>query len=188
MPLAATELNRLAREGDLLVTRNTERGIVVFTDEASKISVTWEGANDAAGGDVVECPATFLKNPKFREIILRGLIEVEEAPEVLQEALDRQKAEWDQRQQKAKNAEVELQRTNDRVVARGVSCIAPAGKGALCGSYGLVMGQNPSERPPLCAEHQHMASQYVSSETGRTDANGKSETTWQRVATVRVSS
>lgn len=187
MPLAANELTRLAREDVIIVTRNTQSGIVVFTDEPTHTSLLWEGANDPAGGDIQECSSLLLMNPKFRENLLRKILIVEDAPDVLQGALDKQAAEWEQRQQRSQNAEVELQRTNDRVIARGVSCIAPKGqKGELCGSYGLVMGQNPSERPPLCGEHSHLASQYAASETGRVGDNGKSEIVWQRATVVRA--
>jgi hypothetical protein len=118
--------------------------------------------------------------------MLRGILTIEEAPEVLQAALDAQRAEWEQRQQKAQGAELELQRNNDRVVGRGVSCIAPNGsKGDVCGSFGLAMGQNPTERPPLCSEHVHLASQYVASETGRIGDDGKAEIIWKRASVTR---
>lgn len=186
MPVAAAELTRLAQEGILLTARNTQPGIVVFTDEAQHISLTWEGKGDPAGGDVHECPASLLKNPKFRETVLRGIIIIEDAPDVLQAALDKQLAEWDQRQQRLQSAQEDLERANDRIIGRGVPCIAPeGGKGELCGSTALVMGKNPNERPPLCAKHAHLASQYVLTETGRVDGDGKSETVWQRIALVR---
>lgn len=186
MQLPAIELSRLAREGDVLVARNAQKGIVTFTDDVTKTTMVWEGSGDYAGADVIEVPASLLKNPKFREAVLRGILLIEDAPDVLQEALDKQRAEWDARQQKSQNAQVELQKTNDRVVARGVSCIAPkGGKGEICGSYGLVMGQNPSERPPLCGEHAHLAGQYVATETGRIGSDGKSEVVWQRASVVR---
>lgn len=185
MPVLATELSRLAQEGDVITVSNQQPGIVVFTDDNHKIQSIWEGKNDPSGKDVLECPATFLKSPKFRETILRGILAIEEAPEVLQNALHAQKAEWDLRQQRAANAEVEVAKANDRVIGTGVACIAPKGRGELCGSYSLVLGKNPNEHPPLCAEHQSLASQYVPSDTGRLDKYNRPEITWKRASLTR---
>lgn len=178
MPVAAQQLTRLANEGDAIVVRNTLRGISVFTDSDQQ-TTEWQGTDDPNGGDIVECPATYLKNPHFRQAVLRGLFVIEEAPEVLAAALEAQISEWNSRQQSKADSAASLQRMADRTIARGLTCIAPVGK-ALCGNISLVSGQNPSERPPLCSEHQHMVNQFVPSETGRV-IDSKNEIVWKRV-------
>lgn len=182
MPLAS-DLSNLATEGAVIAVQNQLPGIVVFTDDAQKIVVTWEAKGNAAGKDIVECPATFLRNPKFRETVLRKILTIEDAPEVLQAALAAQTAAWDQRQQASQDAEQTLTKMADAVVAHGVACIAPKGK-ELCGSYGLVMGKNATEHPPLCTEHQSLASQYIAVDSGRI-VDGKPEIVWTRAKLVR---
>jgi hypothetical protein len=182
MPVAAQELTRLANEGDALVVRNTLPGITIFGDDQLKQTTEWQGAGDPNGGDVMEVSALYLKNPHFRKAVLREILVIEDAPEILRDALAAQKSEWDSRQQAKADSASTLQRMADRTIARGLTCIAPKGK-ALCGNISLVVGQNPNERPPLCAEHQHMVNEFVPSETGRVIDN-KNEIVWKRVGLV----
>jgi hypothetical protein len=185
MPLAASRLNQLAAElaNDVIVVRNNQAGITVFTDDSTKITYVWEGKGDGGGRDVCEVSSQVLRNPDFRRALLRDLLTVEDAPEALAEALGLQQKEWEARQNRLAESQATLDRAADRTIARGVACIAPKGSsrsGELCGSYALASGQNPNERPPLCSEHVHLGVQYIPHETGKVLPNGKSEIVWRR--------
>lgn len=185
------QLNKAAAEGGVLIIRNTQRGITIFHDDLLKQHVELQGAGDPNGGDIAQCPAGFLANPKFREAIQREILVIEEAPEALEAAIAAQRAQWDARQQNASDAQASLERSQNRVVGRSQTCIAPksgerggADKGALCGNVSLVMGANPNEKPPLCAEHVHMVNQYIAVPSGRVVDNHE-EMTWKRVQIAR---
>lgn len=183
--LLASELNRMMQEGVTIVVRNMQPGITVFTDDNTKIVTTWDANGDPYGGDVREVPPTILANPIFREHIMRGIYKIEEAPEVLQEAMEGMRTKWANQVHKAANAALEIESSQEQVVATAQTCIAPKGKDQLCGSYAVVMGKDPSERPPLCAEHMVMAGQYSPQPTGR-EVDGKPEVIWKRAQLVRA--
>lgn len=164
-----------------VVVRNMLPGIVCFTDENTRISVTWQGHGDVNGGDVKEVSPTLMANPQFREQVLRGIFSVERSAEVLQAALDLQRNHWNNRQLALQNASAEIEKANDTVIASGQPCIAAKGR-ELCGSYALVMGKNPDEQPPLCQDHAHLVTQYAPTETGRARSDGKPEIIWKRVS------
>jgi hypothetical protein len=186
MPLAALELARLANETDMIVLRNTRPGYTVFQDDNTKVTLVFAGAGDPAGEDVQQCSAALLKNSRLVRAVSIGILQIEEAPEALQAALDAQRNEYESREAKMAEAADLAQRAADRTVARGIACIAPKGsRGELCGSYTLA-AQNPRERPPLCAEHQHLASQYAIMETDNIDDNGKAEVVWRRASLSRA--
>jgi hypothetical protein len=178
------QLSALARQDEPVVVRNQLPGISTFTDENTKINMVWQGAGDAKGGDIKEVPPSMLLNPQFRENVLRGIYKIEVDPEILNRALGLQRADWDHRQLEKSNASAQIEQSNDTVIGVGVACIAPRGPRELCGSYGLVLGKNPDEAPPLCAEHQHLASQYAPTTTGR-QVGGKDEVIWKRVSLVQ---
>lgn len=187
MPLAdaARNLSVLSQDGSTapVVVRNNLNSIVSFTDETTRISNIWAAANDPHGGHVKEVPPSLLRNPQFREMVLREIFSVEGDPEVLENALDRQRQHWRDRQQLAADAAIELHKSADQVVAMGQACIAPRGRGELCGSYSLVMGNDEAARrstPPLCAEHQNQAALYQPSMTGR-EIDGQQEIIWRRI-------
>lgn len=179
--MVLSDLMKISASSDSLAVSNSLPGIVIFHDEQLKTTYEWTAKGDPNGKDVVDCSPELLKNPRFREHVLRGIFVIESAPEVLQTALDAQKADWDARLQNMADSQANLEKAANRVVAHGQSCIAPKGsKGVLCGNVSLVMGINPNEQPPLCAEHAHMRSQYVATASGRV-VNNKEEMTWKRV-------
>lgn len=178
MPVAS-DLTRLAKEGDAIVVRNTQPGITIFFDEQLKLSTEWGPNGDLNGNDVREVSAAYLRNPEFRQNVLRGIFVIEDAPEILQEALNAQKAEWAARQTAKADSANNLQRMADRTIGRGLTCIAPKGK-TLCGNMTLVMGSNREEHPPLCSEHSHMVNEFTQEETG-SYADGKPTKVWRRV-------
>ena len=182
--LSASELNRMMQDGVTIVIRNNQPGHTVFQDDNTKVVTVWDAAGDPYGGDVKEVSPTLLANPTFREHLLRGVFGIVEAPEELERAVEGMRAKWTNQQNKAANAAIELEETKNQVVATAQTCIAPKGK-ELCGSYAIVMGKDPSERPPLCAEHMPLAGQYVPTETGR-EVDGKPEVVWKRAQLVRA--
>jgi hypothetical protein len=174
------QLAALARQDMPVAVRNQLPGIATFTDENTKINMIWQAHGDPNGGDVKEVHPSMLLNPQFRENVLRGIYTVESDPDVLNNALMLQRHGWDQRQAETANAAAQIQSAADQTVATGVSCIAPKGPRELCGVYAMVEeGSDPNSKPPLCAEHLHLARLYVPSPTGR-QVNGKDEIIWKR--------
>jgi hypothetical protein len=153
---AANELTRLAQEGDTIAVRNTLPGIAVFQDDNLNVSTTWEGSEDPNGGHIREISATALRNPDFRSSVLRGIFEIEDAPDALAAAVAASKAEWESRQQARADSVAAIDRVSKRTIARGKVCIAPKGRD-VCGTIAMDI----ENRPPLCAEHAAMASQYI---------------------------
>lgn len=150
------ELTRLATEDEIIVVRNTQAGITVFEDDKLGISVTWEGTGDPNGGDLRELPASALKNPHFRSNIMRRIFVLEEAPDTVAAAWEAVQQEWAGRQNQMADSKAAIQRLADRRIATGKSCVMPKGRD-LCGNIAL----DKSNRPPLCAEHEQYANQYV---------------------------
>lgn len=179
MQVAQQDLLDLVKDGRTLVLSNQQDGITVFFDDVTRVELTWKGKGDPDGGDVKQVPSALLNNPVFCEQIQRGLFRIENSTDQLSRSIQLQQAAWTERQDKAAHADAELQKQQEEtVVAVGRACIAPKG-GAMCGSYAIVAGKDSPEEPPLCDEHAHLASQYESSDTGRT-VNGKPEVIWKR--------
>jgi hypothetical protein len=176
--LDSLALSRLAAEGDILAVRNTQAGITVFSDPQLNHTTEWAGDGDPNGGHIREVPAIYLRNPEFRQNLLRGIFVIEEGPEALAEAVAAQQAEWASRQQARADSAQTLERMADRTIGRGLTCIAPKGK-ALCGNITLAMGAKASEHPPLCPEHSHMVNEFVAVPTGKIK-DGKEEMGWRR--------
>lgn len=177
--LDSLALSRLAAEGDIIAVRNTQPGITVFSDTQLNHTTEWAADGDPNGGHIREVPAVYLRNPEFRQNLLRGIFAIEEAPEALAEAVAAQQAEWASRQQSKADSAASLERMADRTIGRGLSCIAPKGKD-LCGNITLAMGAKASERPPLCPEHSHMVNEFVTTASGKV-VDGKEEMIWRRV-------
>jgi hypothetical protein len=176
--IRASDLTRMANEGATIVVRNTQPGITTHTDELLKQTTEWTGAGDTSGGDVREVPAAYLKNPSFRDAIMRGIYVVEDGEESLMKAVESLRADWDGRQQAKLDSNETLKRSSNKSIGKGASCIAPKGT-SLCGNISLVLGDEDNPKPPLCGEHAHMSTQYAQVPTGRL-VNNKEEKTWRR--------
>jgi hypothetical protein len=178
---AAIDLTKLAREDEAIHVRNTLSTITVLVvrisnnDEISEFGPS----GDPEGNDVMELPSLYLKNAQFRKQLQRGIFEIIDAddPAVL-EAMDAQKAAWEATQ----NAKHE----NDAIIDRqqvkafsGIQCIAQEGR-LQCAEFAISAKANNNEKPPLCTRHAHLASQYVSEETGKFIDN-KPEVHWTRI-------
>jgi len=186
MPLSTAELTRLTSENEIITVRNTMNTFTVFEDASRNLSYLWGPAGDPDGEDLQEVSSVVLRHPGFRRAFARGIYEIEDAPEALQEAMEAQKKAWEARQARVEQAGSLAQRASDRTIGHGVQCIAPGVRGEICGSYSLAMGQNPNERPPLCAEHIGLANQYVIVETDIIGPDGKAEVVWRRASLVRA--
>lgn len=154
MPVAQ-DLTKLANAGDVIVVRNTQPGITIFEDPDNGVSARWEAAGDLNGEDVREMSAIALKSPDFRSTLLRGILVIEDAPEVLAEAVALSVAQWQSRQQTQADSKAAILRASDRSIAKGKTCIAPKGRD-LCNSIAVVS----ENRPPLCTEHVLLVNQY----------------------------
>ena len=95
-PPKASDLTRLAREGESITVRNTQKGLAVFTNDLGTQDQTeWQGTGDPEGRDILEIPATYLRNANFRRMLNLGVFVIEDAdnPEVLR-AAEAQRGAW----------------------------------------------------------------------------------------------
>lgn len=176
--IRASELTKLADANATIVVRNTQAGIATHTDELLKQTTEWSGTGDTSGGDVKEVPAAYLRNPSFRDAIMRGIYIVEDGEEMLMRSIEQLRQEWQGRLDAKADSNDALKRTSNKSVGKGANCIAPKGAN-ICGNIALVLGDDDHPRPPLCGEHAHMATQYTRVATGRL-VGGKEEMTWRR--------
>jgi hypothetical protein len=162
------------------MVRNTRPGPTVFTHGSEHIE--WDGAGDAAGGDVQPVPRSFLDSVQFRRVSTRGILVIEDSPDVIDTTFAAHKAAWDQRldaQRHAGEESIDEAPNNDSVVR---TCLGPSGRGPnqACGADVPIKAAKLAEVPPLCTFHEHMAAQFVSSE-GERIVEGKPEIVWTRV-------
>lgn len=184
------DLNELARSGVPITVANITPGIVVFNNDENnmKAATVWEAQGDPGGNDVKQVSPQFILNPNFREALLRKILEVQSTDEALDRAIANQTASWNTRQAARANATAAvLIKDVEQTVASAAACIVPKGRDGLCGSYALVNPNAEQATPPLCSEHQNLASQYTAVETGRT-VRGRPEVLWKRAATTPVTS
>lgn len=159
------------------MVRNAQRGPTVFSDATQHVE--WAGSGDPHGADVQPVPPEFTDNVQFRRALTRGILVVEEAPDDIQAVLDAHHQEWQQRmqrQQEASARSIDATPERDMPVA---TCLAPDSKtdNGQCGKH--VLASKNNDHPPLCDDHQHLSTQFVSEETGRI-VGGKPEVAWIR--------
>lgn len=172
---------------------NTYAGPVVFEDEASHTSITWEPAGSNTGGDVQVVPASSLNNIQLLNVLNKGILEVLEAPQEIKEMIEEQlKSAQLVRQRQAYRAQtaesaqtvtdsVERTANRDFVV---VTCIGPGVRpGTKCGAELSVRDLNKEDKPPLCNAHKDLANQFVP-EIGD-NVDGRQVTEWALVQPVR---
>lgn len=165
-----------------VLVRNTQSGVTVLaSDPKGTHFVEWQGANDPSGGDVQIVPQEVVDSVPFARAIQRGILVIEnpeDNPEIVN-ALTKQNQAWRSRNEQALSditSTIE-QTTNNDVVS--VPCVGPNTKGTgTCGVDVPVRDQDRNAKPPLCPQHEALASQYVSTET---DEQGRKVTHWNRV-------
>jgi len=163
-----------------IMIRNTLPGPTVFTSKMLGQHVEWAGNGDPNGGDVQPCPPEFLNDVQFRSSVVRGIFEVEEAGDGVEEILAKHRNEWDSRQTRQREmSEASIDQVADNDVLM-LDCIGPNGhSGSLCGEPVPVKSTQVSEKPPLCGKHKSLVKQFISEETGEVK-NGKPVIRWMR--------
>lgn len=162
-----------------IMVRNNQAGPTVFTAPGpSGAHVEWQGAGDPQGLDVQPCPAEFLNSVAFRAAMTRGIFEQVDDETLIDETLAQHRQDWDQKQERQRNAgteALELEPDNDLAME---SCIAPVAKGGkLCGTALSLKVAELREKPPLCQDHQRYAGKFVAEETSEI-VNGKPKVRW----------
>jgi hypothetical protein len=161
-----------------IMVRNTQPGPTVFTAPGNGTHVEWQGADDPQGLDVQACPAEFLHLVAFRNAMERGIFERVEDEGLIEEKLTQHRQDWDQMQERRRNAgtdAIELEVNNDLLV---LNCIAPIAKGGkLCDESLPMKAAEAREKPPLCKDHQRLAGKFMAEETGQL-VDGKPEVRW----------
>lgn len=148
---------------ELALIRNNAPGATVFEDPESGSPIVWEGANDPSGGDLQYVSEDLLTHPRFRTVLDRGVLVVEEVSDATREKLERQNAAWRERQearQAAIDATVEREADKDFV---SIGCVGPnpRGTGRCDIAVPVRSSANKTDHPPLCEQHAHLAREYV---------------------------
>lgn len=175
----APDLTRLAREGETITVRNLLNTITVLVIKVAGNEEISEFAahGDPNGGDFMELPSTYLKNPQFRKSMQQEIYDIVDAddPEVIG-AVVAQRASWKAAQSMRDEAERMVQSQAPRAFS-GTQCLAQDGR-SQCAEFAI--SSKTSERAPLCTRHSHLAHQYAPEETGKF-IDGKPEVAWHRV-------
>jgi hypothetical protein len=166
-----------------LLVRNKQAGPTVFTDKPSETEVRWEGADDVAGGDIMQVPASLAENLNFTRALRLGILEVVQADDETQELLDRQTAAWNARQTRDAEAVQESIDPSAQQDYIELSCIGPNNRGnGECGQPVVVKESHKDEKAPLCPQHEHLSNQYVVTATDKL-VEGKAQVKWQHMPT-----
>lgn len=162
--------------------RNLEAGPAVFSDPTQNIALEWQGAGDEDGNDIQQVPDILAENVNFLRALQKGIFQVEEAPEALRAALDKQTTSWRRKRaeaEQATQATISEEANNDIIPT---PCVGPGGKpGVACGADVMVREKQKGDKPPLCAKHKALAGEYVMTQTDKI-VDGKAETKWTRMA------
>lgn len=161
-----------------MMVRNNESGPTVFALDKDN-HVEWAGKDDPLGNDVQPVPPEYMNNVQFRRAVTRGILVVEEADEEVERVLAAHRADWENRQARAKSASaasIDEAPQNDMLM---LPCVGPSGKGSGqdCGVDVPVKARAKSEAPPLCPLHKSLAGQYLAQETDKI-VDGKPEVRW----------
>ncbi len=160
----------------MLQVRNHAPGPLVFTDDASKVAIEWQGAGDANGGDVQEISDVVASNYHFRRAISRGLLTVESTGDVsLDDLVGLRRPSVQDVDRLAVEQTIKRETQNDLV---SVPCQGPSPRGGQCNADVLMRVTQRASRPPLCSTHEGLASQYVVVSTDLVD--GVQIPTWTR--------
>jgi hypothetical protein len=164
-----------------VMVRNTEGGPTVLSDLRTKEYVEWQGANDPNGGDVQAVPEEFLNNVNFMRAVQRGILVIEnpeDNPEIA-EAIAKQNAAWSARRERAQQTAQEsiVEEANNDIVT--TQCVGPGSRpDGKCPNTVSVKEKVKADKPPLCAQHESLAPQYVRSDNVSGDTTSH---VWTRV-------
>jgi hypothetical protein len=161
-----------------IMVRNTEPGPAVFTAPGNGTHVEWQGAGDPQGLDIQSCPGEFMQLEPFRNALEKGIFEIVEDEVQIETALSQHRVDWEQQQERRRNAgtdSIEVEANKDLHV---VECIGLVGRGGkTCGAPLSMRPEDLQNTPPLCSEHKKFARKYIAEETGKV-VNGKPEVRW----------
>ena len=165
---------------DAVSVRNTMGGHLVLTPDLAKGDyIEWRGAGDPTGQDVQLVSPDVVRSPNFQKMLKRGALAIIDDEAEIAEADRRQQEEWERRLRTGdENAEESIDRkaNNDAIV---LPCVGPGPRGteSKCGENVVVKEKDKDARPPLCAQHDHLSSQYVATEM---QDGGTTRTSWVR--------
>lgn len=166
-----------------VVARNLMDGVTVLaSDVKGSHSVEWGAQGDPNGDDIQFIPNEVLESVAFRRAVSRGIVAIvedESDPDVVQ-ALSRQVDAFKRRQEGAKeDVALTIEKPTDRDSVSAF-CVGPDSRGTGKCSVAVAMPEKKlKDEPPLCAQHRHLATQYVPEV--KTDG-GETTTEWVRVS------
>jgi hypothetical protein len=161
-----------------IMVRNMEPGPTVFTAPGNGAHVEWQGAGDPQGLDMQSCPAEFLQLVAFCNALEKRIFEIVEDKDLIQETLSQHRNDWEQKQERRRNAGTDALEIVENKDMAMVNCIAPVAKGGKTCDVALSLKlADLSTKPPLCHEHQRFAGKFIAEETDKI-VNGKPEVRW----------
>lgn len=166
-----------------VVARNLMDGVTVLaSDVKGSHSVEWAAKGDPNGDDIQFIPNEVLESVAFRRAVSREIVEIiedESDPDVV-DALHRQVAAFKRRQEGAKeDVELTIDKPTDRDSVSAF-CVGPNTRGTGdCGVAVAMPEKKLKDEPPLCAQHRHLATQFVPEVKTTGD---ETKTVWVRVS------
>lgn len=172
-----------------LLVRNREPNATVFGKMigGENIRVLWAAAGEPE--DTQRVPNSFAEDIDFLNSLDKGILEVVEAPADIKESLQRETDSLAaERERRSKVAASMVDHQADKsMTAETCKGPAPRGRTGECGRNVLVLSKAAKETPPLCAEHQHLAPEFVleldgsKGEGATTSRDGEVRHVWTRV-------
>lgn len=156
-----------------ILLQNETQGPLVFQDGTDGADVVWQAKGDPNGADVQPVPTAFLENSNFLRVLNKGTLSLYEASDDIRKQLEkivsspamRHQAQTWQRQLEAKEEKVTVDRQLNRDFVTN-KCLGPDARGVgTCDIEVPSRETAKGEKPPLCPQHAHLASQFVSTET-----------------------
>lgn len=142
--------------------QNNESGPTVFSTDG-KVSnyIEWDGKGSPTGNDVQAVSEEVFNTPAFQKMIRRGLFTEVTGEDAIEDSQERQRQEWESRRDAAQRdsaSAIDRQANNDMVT---MHCVGPNVKGGKCGEDVLVREQKANDKPPLCPQHESLASEFI---------------------------
>lgn len=163
-----------------VAVRNMTLGPAVFFDQQTNLALEWKGKGDPSGEDIQLVPdETFKNSAEFRKAMNRGVF----APvddSLGDAAMEAQRVahQANQDEQAAKAIAMVDEHRQQSVLA--VPCVGPGSRpDSTCGATTIVAPGEEGDRPPLCATHAHLASNYSASVSY--DEKRRPVYTWSRI-------
>lgn len=148
-----------------VVTRNTRPDVVVLSSDPKGTEyVEWQPAGDPNGGDIQVVPESIANLVSFLRLKQRGIVvEIDgEGSEVYETAVAAQNAAFDRRTSGAAKDSSDVMDPEAKNDLLSMPCVGPDSRGqGRCGVEVPVREATKDERPPLCPQHEPLASQYV---------------------------